>query len=216
MAQGKRSDGKPRTDTYSLYIEPVLDDISTLIANGFTEKAVAEYYGVSQRAFASHKTKHPALVAAIKKGKQKILPDIVNSLVKRAKGYEYEEVLKAATTDPINNRITRQQVKTVKRHVPADTGAARFWLEKRFPQIWGNPNDISLEQRREITDEIYDKREKENWTAARTAREFERQGCPLPRSLEIELRVELEQQGSDQLPTPVVKIVYPQIEEDTP
>ena len=193
---------------YELMIEPYLEEITTLIAAGHTEGHIAKYYGIHPLTLTSYKKKHPLLKQAILDGKRKILPAIVDGLIRRAKGYEVEERTVDVTQDPASRRVLRQRTKITKRHIPPDVAAAKLWLEKRHPEQWGDGSTLTSDQKIQIIKTIYKQRDEKSWTATKTARELEKFGVSLPESLKIELRHELETIGGENLPTPILEILY--------
>ena len=74
--------------------------------------------------------KYSEIGKAIKKGKAPVDFEVENALLKRALGYDYEEVITEVYGDG------KKHVKKVKRHVPPDVGAAAFWLKNRKSAMW--------------------------------------------------------------------------------
>ncbi|MGL6058998.1 MAG: helix-turn-helix domain-containing protein, partial [Culicoidibacterales bacterium] len=60
------------------------------------------------------------------------------SLLKRALGYEYDEV----TTTTYSNG--EEETKRVTKHVVPDTTAQIFWLKNRKPDDWRDKKDVNL------------------------------------------------------------------------
>jgi len=76
---------------YETHVEPNLEKIPQWRRNGLTEKQVAKKLGVAYSTLRKYIDEHPALSAAIKKGKEDLVENLKDSLYKRALGYEYEE-----------------------------------------------------------------------------------------------------------------------------
>jgi L-rhamnose mutarotase len=199
---------KGRVTQYEFYVEPYLEDIGTLAKCGWSDKRIAEHLTVSPSAFIQYKKKHQELFEALTEHRTKGISGILDSLVQRANGYDYEEKLVQATNDPGTQRITRQTTRITKKHVIPDTAAAKILLDVHPDADHFKRSDgFSIKEISEHTTRIYDLREEHGWNAARTAREFEKIGMKLPESLKMEVKHELEVQGADHLPTPVIKIM---------
>ena len=59
--------------------------------DGLSEKDVAAKLGIAPSTLEAYKTKYPEFAAALKEAKQAIISDVFSALLKRAKGYTYEE-----------------------------------------------------------------------------------------------------------------------------
>ena len=60
--------------------------------------------------------------------------EVENALLKRAKGFEYEETTTEIFEFP--DGTTRKHIKKTKKYYPPDTGAAYIWLKNRLPDKW--------------------------------------------------------------------------------
>lgn len=111
-------------------------------ATGKTDADIAEELGISITTLRNWREAHPSLHAAIQNGRDHwAVTTVEQSLIKRAQGYEYEEV----STEPAVGRdkdggvyvlTDKPIVKTVKKHMPPDTRAAQFVLTNRSPERW--------------------------------------------------------------------------------
>lgn len=121
--------------------------------NGLTDEQIAKNLGIAYSTFREYKKKYSALSAALKKGKEVIDFEVENALLKRALGYEYEEVTRERKVkkdehgEPMVNihgvPVYEMVVtKTVKKEVTPDTTAQIFWLKNRKPQQWRDKKDI--------------------------------------------------------------------------
>ncbi|MBD8046766.1 MULTISPECIES: helix-turn-helix transcriptional regulator [Clostridium] len=121
--------------------------------NGLTDEQIAKNLGIAYSTFREYKKKYSALSAALKKGKEVIDFEVESALLKRALGYEYEEV----TQERVLRKDERGQpitdihgfplyemvvTKKVKKEVTPDTTAQIFWLKNRKPQEWRDKRDI--------------------------------------------------------------------------
>ena len=131
MAKGK----------YHEWIEP--DGLLKLEAwarDGLTDEQIAKNMGIVTSTLYEWKKKFPEITEALKKGKEVIDRQVENALLKRALGYEYEEVKQIIEKDEMGKDRKRIE-KTVKKVIP-DTTAQIFWLKNRKPHEWRDKRDI--------------------------------------------------------------------------
>lgn len=91
---------------------------------------------------------------ALKQGKAPVDIEVENMLLKRAMGFEYEEVtteiedIPTGKLDEKGNPIYRQRkhIKKTKKMVVPDTTAQIFWLKNRRPDLWRDrhENDVNI------------------------------------------------------------------------
>jgi len=114
MARGK----------YEEWLEPEgLLKIEGWARDGLTEAQIAHNMGVAYSSLRSWKEDHPAIMAALKRGKEVVDRQVENALLKRALGYEYDEVTYENGYE--TKRVTKQ--------VAPDVTAQIFWLKNRKP-----------------------------------------------------------------------------------
>jgi hypothetical protein len=128
--------------------EWLTDDGLTMIQgwarDGLTDEQVAHNMGIGYTTFKTWLNRFPAIRASLKKGKAPVDLQVENALLKRALGYEYDEVTEEVEHVPIGKpdedgeRPTIERVKTKTRHVTVlpDTTAQIFWLKNRRPDRW--------------------------------------------------------------------------------
>lgn len=98
--------------------------------DGLTDEQIAGNMGVSRSTLNSWKDKYPDILDSLKKGKEIVDRQVENALLKRALGYEYEEIKEKYEFGELSERtITKKQV------IP-DTTAQIFWLKNRKPKDW--------------------------------------------------------------------------------
>lgn len=121
--------------------------------NGLIDKQIAKNLGISVDTFYKYKNEHSEFSEAIKKGKEVVDIEVENALLKRAMGYEYEEVTRervvkkdkyGQTMIDIHGLPVHEMVvtKVVKKDVIPDTTAQIFWLKNRKPEDWRDVNKI--------------------------------------------------------------------------
>lgn len=100
--------------------------------------------GIAYSTFRVWRDNFPALSAALKRGKAPVDIQVENALLKRALGFEYEEVtteiedIPTGKTDKDGKPIFKQRkhIKKTTKMVPPDTAAAFIWLKNRKPKQW--------------------------------------------------------------------------------
>lgn len=98
--------------------------------DGLTDEQIAQNMGIAYSTFRSWRDKFSAISAVLKKGKEVIDRQVENALLKRALGYEYEEVKEKFEGGVLTERTV------TKKEVVADTTAQIFWLKNRKPDKW--------------------------------------------------------------------------------
>lgn len=83
--------GRRGRDKYYTHVEPKLLLVEAWARDGLTEEQTATKLGVAYSTFRTYKEKHPALLAALKKGQEIADVEVENALFKRAIGYEFTE-----------------------------------------------------------------------------------------------------------------------------
>lgn len=121
MAKGK----------YQEWLEPEgLLKIEGWARDGLTDEQIAIKMGIRRETLYAWKKDFPNISNALKRGKEVVDRQVENALLKRALGYEYEEV-----KEKFENGICVERTIT-KKEVVADTTAQIFWLKNRKPDEW--------------------------------------------------------------------------------
>ena len=116
---------------------------------GLTSEQIAHNMGVGERTFRGWKEQFPAVSAALKNGNAPVDLEVENALLKRAKGYDYEETVTEIYKDP--DGVERSHIRKIKKHMPGDTTAMIYWLNNRRPDRWRNRKaveDIQSEEKK--------------------------------------------------------------------
>lgn len=130
MAKGK----------YEAWLEP--DKLILLEAwarDGLTDEQIATKMGICRDTLIQWKKKYPDISDTLKKGKDVVDIQVENALLKRALGYEYEEISEKYEMGVlVEKKVTKKQV------VP-DTTAQIFWLKNRKPDEWRDKREVDVE-----------------------------------------------------------------------
>lgn len=98
--------------------------------DGLTDEQIAHNMGIATGTLYRWKEEHREICEALKRGKAVVDRMVENALLKRALGYEYEEVREKYELGVCTERIV------TKKEVIPDTTAQIFWLKNRKPEEW--------------------------------------------------------------------------------
>ena len=128
MAKGK----------YQEWLEPEgLLKIEGWARDGLTEEQIADNMGISRSTLSEWKNLYSDISDTLKRGKEVVDRMVENALLKRALGYEYEEVSEKFEGGVLTER------KVTKKQVAPDTTAQIFWLKNRKPIDWRDKRNNS-------------------------------------------------------------------------
>lgn len=131
MAKGK----------YQEWLEPEgLLKIEGWARDGLTDEQIAHNMGISPSTLYEWKNAYSEFSESLKRGKEVVDRQVENALLKRALGYEYEEV-----SEKYELGILTERKVTKKQAVP-DTTAQIFWLKNRKPADWRDKPEGETEQ----------------------------------------------------------------------
>ena len=109
---------------------------------GMKDKEIATNLGISEDAFYRYQKMFKEFYEALKRGKAPVDVEVENALLKRARGYEYEETtveFKPGKKD--DEKAKPVKVKKVTKKVIPDTTAQIFWLKNRRPKDWRDKHE---------------------------------------------------------------------------
>ena len=112
--------------------------------DGLIETDICKKLGISVQTLNTYKKEHIELVESLKKGKEVIDYEVEQKLLKRAMGYDYEEVTKEPVYNTETKETTLEVTKRVTKHYVPDTTAQIFWLKNRKPKEWRDKRDIEM------------------------------------------------------------------------
>ena len=103
--------------------------------DGLSDEQIAVKLGISVQTYYSYQKKYFEFFEAIKKGKAPVDTRVENAVLKRAEGYEVEEVRTEIIKDADGNVVSTKIIKN-KKHIPASETAQIFWLANRKSDKW--------------------------------------------------------------------------------
>lgn len=131
MAKGK----------YQEWLEPEgLLKIEGWARDGLTDEQIAHNMCISPSTLYEWKNAYSEFSESLKRGKEVVDRQVENALLKRALGYEYEEVSEKYELGILTER------KVTKKQVVPDTTAQIFWLKNRKPSDWRDKPEGETEQ----------------------------------------------------------------------
>lgn len=132
--------------------------------DGLTDEQISHNMGIGYSTFKEWLNKFPALSAALKKGKAPVDIEVENALLKRALGYEYEEVcteveeIPFKTKDENGNTITitktKKHIRKTTKMVVPDVTAQIFWLKNRRPGRWRDKIEVAPDSSNELLESL--------------------------------------------------------------
>lgn len=139
------------------YEEWLTDDGLTRITgwarDGLTDEQIAQKMGIGTRTLYDWKEKYPQILQAIKESKELVDRLVENALLKRALGYEYEEITEELTKTE-DGTLAMRETKRVRKQVAPDTTAQIFWLKNRKPDDWRDKPEPTQDQALQVAVEI--------------------------------------------------------------
>lgn len=142
-----------RPSKYKSHVEPYLEDVSRM-ALDMTEKQIAESLGVGYRNFIDYKKQYPQLVQALKNGRKQLVRELKSTLIKKARGYNYDEVKVSEKRFGSQLEVTARETYT--RHAAPDVAAINLLLKNYDKENWANdPQALELKRKElELKDKL--------------------------------------------------------------
>ncbi len=127
--------------------------------DGLSEEQISKNLGICRGTLNEYKNKYPDVINALKKGREVLITEVENALIKRALGFKYEEV---ETYVKEVAGVKTQMIKKSARYCPPDVGACAFVLKNRDKDNWTD-NPKMLELKRELLAMQKQAQEMETW-----------------------------------------------------
>ena len=132
----KRKPKQRRTSYKDWLTEEGLMKITGWARDGLVNEQIAQNIGIHPSTLYDWQNKYPEIAEALKQGKEVIDRQVESALLKRALGYEYEEVKMIATESG------GKRVEKTRKQVLPDVGAQIFWLKNRKPKEWRDKQEV--------------------------------------------------------------------------
>lgn len=118
---------------------------------GLNDIQIAKKLGVSIRSYYEYQQKYPQFSQAIKKGKSPVDVMVENAFLKRALGFEYEEIHteyrlkdKKKSEKEKEPKAIPVVIKKIKKFFPPDVAAGFIWLKNRRSQRWKDKHELDI------------------------------------------------------------------------
>lgn len=135
-----------------VFLPDCLSQVKLIAMRGATDDEIAETFGVEKELFQKWKKAYPSFAKAITQGRTHPDIEVLESLHKRAIGYNFEE-----------DGLTRTGRRVpLRKHLPGDVGAIKYWMTSRMRENWGErttteiiggpkgSNPVNIETRSEL------------------------------------------------------------------
>ena len=99
-----------RRGLYETHVKPFFEQIDKMLNEGASEEQVAKALGISYSSFSNYKKQHKELDELCSKPRQTLIADLRSALVKRAKGFKYEEKRVYITKDEEGNEKRHTEI----------------------------------------------------------------------------------------------------------
>ena len=144
-----------RPNKYETHVKPHLKEIEKM-AEEMTEAQSAKTLGVSRSAWNEYKKAYPDIEKHLKKGKSRLVKELKSYLIKKAKGFPYEERKQIYE----GGELVREEV--YQRYAQPDTGAIHLLL-KNYDESWRNDDQTTIELKKQKLELEKEKQENNNW-----------------------------------------------------
>ena len=114
---------------YETHVAPYLDRIKLWVAKGATVEEIAGKLGTTKKSLYEWRKNHGDLRDALEAPRGDLDDEVEAALLRRCKGYDYEEVSRWQTIGRGGELIWLEK-RTVK-HLPPDPNSIQFWLTNR-------------------------------------------------------------------------------------
>lgn len=136
-----------RPCNYKKRIEPYLEDISKM-ALTMSEEQIAETLGVGYSSFKRYKRDNEQLRTALKSGRKELVIKLKSNLIRKAEGFEYEEVKEIKELNKETGKLEIVRVETTKKYAPPDVAANNLLLKNYDKDNWANdPQALALREK---------------------------------------------------------------------
>lgn len=141
----KKASNRGSHGKYGAWIAPEgLLKIQGWARDGLSDKQIAHNIGITQTTLYEWQKRFPELSEALKKGKEVVDREVENALLKRAMGYEYDEVTQEPVTDKDTGVTEMRVTKRVTKQIVPVVTAQIFWLKNRKPEEFRDKRDVEL------------------------------------------------------------------------
>lgn len=124
--------------------------------DGLSNEQIAHNMGITFQTLYKWQDKYSELREALKKGKEVVDREVENALLKRAMGYEYDEVTQEPVEDKETGEVQMRVTKRVTKQIVPDVTAQIFWLKNRKPEEFRDKRDVGFSGHVELPVVLHD------------------------------------------------------------
>ncbi len=122
-----------------------LERIKAWSRDGLTNEDIAHNVGISTGTFYEWLKRFPELSTAVKITREVADLRVENALYKRARGYDYDEVVYERKINKDTGEEEMIPTKSIRKHVQPDVTAQIFWLKNRKPDVWRDKREVQAD-----------------------------------------------------------------------
>lgn len=143
---GKKAGNRGRRGKYEDWLtEDGLLKVQGWARDGLSNEQIAHNIGINKDTLYEWQKRFSDFSDALKKGKEVVDREVENAMLKRALGYDYEEVVqRPVVVDKETGETEMRVVQRVNKHVAPDVTAQIFWLKNRKPEEFRDKRDVEL------------------------------------------------------------------------
>lgn len=142
---GKKAGNRGRRGKYEDWLtEDGLLKVQGWARDGLSNEQIAHNIGINKDTLYEWQKRFSDFSDALKKGKEVVDREVENALLKRALGYEYDEVTQEPVTDKDTGTTEMRVTKRVTKQIVPDVTAQIFWLKNRKPDEFRDKRDVEL------------------------------------------------------------------------
>lgn len=112
--------------------------------DGLSNEQIAHNIGITAKTLCEWQNRFGEFRNAIKRGKEVVDREVENAMLKRALGYEYDEITQEPVTDKDTGITEMRVTKRVTKQIVPDVTAQIFWLKNRKPDEFRDKRDVEL------------------------------------------------------------------------
>ena len=125
----------------NVFLPVRLDLLRAAAARGMDDELICVTYGCSPELFSKWLKLYPSMLEALREGRAECDFQVESAMHKRATGYEYDE-----------EAPTKNGAVTIRKHMPADVSAGKYWLGNRRSGKWRDRTVVDVNAIHEVTD----------------------------------------------------------------
>lgn len=135
-----------RPSKYETEIKPHLAEIRKAVEAGATVEEIAKAFGVAVSTIHKYKAEKKEFSDVFVRGREKVVFEIKNALLKKALGYEYQEKKQYIKKDESGENVTYTEITT--RHQPPSETAGAMLL-RNYDKEWLDKDVTSTELKKQ-------------------------------------------------------------------